>query len=43
MRLDQAQVNINGLTVATLDGDQISLASLWAERRLVLAFLRHFG
>jgi hypothetical protein len=43
MRLDEARVKINGLTAATLDGDQIPWASLWRERRLVLAFLRHFG
>jgi hypothetical protein len=31
------------LTVLDLEGRQVRLASLWAERRVVLAFLRHFG
>lgn len=31
------------LTLAGPDGAPISLSSLWDERPLVLAFLRHFG
>lgn len=43
MRLDEARVKSDGLTVETLDGQPVPLAPLWRERRLVLAFLRHFG
>jgi hypothetical protein len=33
----------DALTVLDLEGRQIRIASLWAERQVVLAFLRHFG
>ena len=36
-------MNISELTVTGLDGRPVRLASLFAERRVVLAFLRHFG
>ncbi len=29
--------------VIGLDGSKVRLGSLWAERPVVLAFLRHFG
>ncbi len=33
----------DALTVLDIDGRPVRLAQLWAERRVVLAFLRHFG
>lgn len=29
--------------VRDLDGNEVELQSLWAERSVVLVFLRHFG
>jgi hypothetical protein len=43
MGLDRIAVEIGGMAVKNLEGNDIPLASLWAERRVVLAFLRHFG
>ena len=43
MELEQAGLEVGGLMVENLEGSAVPLASLWAERRLVLAFLRHFG
>ena len=31
------------LNVVNADGDTIELSSLWADKPVVLAFLRHFG
>lgn len=31
------------LTLLDLHGEPVPIASLWAERPLVLVFLRHFG
>ena len=31
------------LKVVNADGDTIELSSLWADKPVVLAFLRHFG
>ncbi|EPR41899.1 hypothetical protein dsmv_1898 [Desulfococcus multivorans DSM 2059] len=36
-------LKISGLTVLDLDGRKIQLTALFTERRVVLAFLRHFG
>ncbi len=35
--------NNSDLTVLDIEGRRIQLFSLFAERRVVLAFLRHFG
>lgn len=35
--------DLGGTTVTDLNGHEVDLASLWSERRIVLAFLRHFG
>lgn len=32
-----------GAIIRDLDGREIELQSLWAERPVVLVFLRHFG
>ena len=32
-----------GVTVLNPRGEEIELASLWSDRLIVLAFLRHFG
>lgn len=34
---------LNGLTVKTMDGQDIEMTSLWADRRVALVFLRHYG
>lgn len=34
---------VSGLTVRNLEGESVSMDALWAERRVVLVFLRHFG
>jgi hypothetical protein len=34
---------LNGLTVKTMDGQDITMTSLWADRRVALVFLRHYG
>jgi hypothetical protein len=43
MTYDELKANITGITVQSLEGEEIELDSLWADRRIVLAFLRHFG
>lgn len=43
MNYADVKSKIEGLTVQSLDGENIILESLWRNRRLVLAFLRHFG
>ncbi|MFO0583358.1 MAG: hypothetical protein U0229_13895 [Anaeromyxobacter sp.] len=35
--------DVAALPVTGLDGKQIPLGSLWAERPAVVVFLRHFG
>ena len=34
---------IAGVTVQSLKKKEVALESLWEDRRIVLAFLRHFG
>jgi hypothetical protein len=34
---------LDKVTVLDLDGRAVPLASLWADRPVVLAFIRHFG
>lgn len=34
---------LDDVTVLDLDGNSVPLASLWADRPVVLAFIRHFG
>jgi hypothetical protein len=43
MTYDELKPRITGVTVQTIDGTGVKLASLWESRRIVLAFLRHFG
>lgn len=34
---------LDTVTVLDLDGRAVPLAALWADRPVVLAFIRHFG
>jgi hypothetical protein len=43
MTYNELRPRITGVTVQSLDGNEIKLESLWEDRRIVLAFLRHFG
>ncbi len=43
MTYDEFKPHIKGVTVQPLLGKEIKLESLWKDRRIVLAFLRHFG
>lgn len=43
MQYSDLKPRIKGLAVQSLDGKDIPVESLWAGRRVVLAFLRHFG
>jgi hypothetical protein len=36
-------IEFKALTVLDLDGQPVRLASRWAKRQVILAFLRHFG
>lgn len=37
------ETTLASVTVLDLDGRAVPLASLWADRPVVLAFIRHFG
>ena len=39
----RTSTKLSGLTLQDLDGNPVGLGGLWAERRVVLVFLRHFG
>lgn len=43
MEYEDVKQRLEGLTLQDLDGKSLSVASLWAKRRVLLAFLRHFG
>jgi hypothetical protein len=43
MQYQNLKAQIKELTVQSIDGKDIPVESLWADRRVVLAFLRHFG
>jgi hypothetical protein len=34
---------VSKLTVRDIQGEAVEIESLWADRRIVLTFLRHFG
>lgn len=36
-------IHAEGVTVTSLAGDPVGLSALWADRQILLAFLRHFG
>jgi len=36
-------IHAEGVTVTNLAEDSVGLSSLWADRPILLAFLRHFG
>jgi hypothetical protein len=43
MTYNDLKTSITGLTVQSLQEKEVLLESLWEDRRIVLAFLRHFG
>ncbi len=43
MTYDELKPRLGGVTVKALNGDSIDLASLWADRPVLLSFFRHFG
>lgn len=43
MNYEQLSTKIHGLTVKNTEGGDVVLESLWQNRQVVLAFLRHFG
>lgn len=43
MNYEQLSPRIAGLTVKNTAGEDVVLESLWKDRQVVLAFLRHFG
>jgi len=43
MNYDQLSPKISGIKVKTMEGEEILLESLWKDKRVVVAFLRHFG
>ena len=43
MTYDELKPRMAGITVQSLEGEEVVLKSLWARRRIVLVFLRHFG
>jgi len=43
MDYNDLKLKIKGLAVQSLDGKDVPVESLWADRRVVLAFFRHFG
>lgn len=43
MTYDELKPRIVGVTVQSLQETDVKIESLWEDRRIVLAFLRHFG
>ena len=43
MTYDELKPRIVGVTVQSLQENDVKIESLWEDRRIVLAFLRHFG
>jgi hypothetical protein len=43
MNYDQLSPKIAGLKVKNTKGEEVVLESLWKDKRVVVAFLRHFG
>lgn len=43
MNYEQLSSKIQGLTIKNTNGEDVPLESLWKDRQVVLAFLRHFG
>ncbi len=43
MTYEELKPLVAGVTVQSLKEREVALESLWEERRIVLAFLRHFG
>lgn len=39
----ELKTRVSGVKIQTLEGKDLPLESLWKDRRIVLAFLRHFG
>ncbi len=43
MTYDELKTRLKGVTVESLQDREVTVESLWALRRVVLVFLRHFG
>lgn len=43
MSYDQLSARLSEVKIKKTDGEEMALSSLWADRRVVLTFLRHFG
>lgn len=43
MQYDDLKPRLGGVTVQNLRGEMVDLESIWKERAVLLAFLRHFG
>jgi len=43
MTYDELKSRLAGVTVNNFKGDSIDLESLWADRPVLLSFVRHFG
>lgn len=43
MNYEQLSPKIAGIKVKTMEGEEVLIESLWKDKRVVVAFLRHFG
>ena len=43
MNYKDLEKRVSKLTVRDVKGKMVEIESLWADRRIVLTFLRHFG
>lgn len=43
MTYDELKPRLAGVTVKDLKSDSMDIESLWADRPVLLSFLRHFG
>jgi len=43
MRYDDLKLRISSVTVTDVQGETTNLESIWENRVVLLAFLRHFG
>jgi hypothetical protein len=43
MDYKELERRISKMTVMNIQGEEVQIAPLWAHRRIVLTFLRHFG
>jgi len=43
MDYKELEKRVSKLTVLDIEGEAVEIESLWKDRRIILAFLRHFG